>query len=74
MALVVQDDQPPFSFVVVTGEATWSEDPDELRTWATRLGGRYMAGLAEAYGASNGPRRAARPGHPDERRGRGRHR
>jgi PPOX class probable F420-dependent enzyme len=54
VALVVQDDQPPFSFVVVTGEATWSEDVDELRTWATRLGGRYMGpDRAEAYGARN---------------------
>ncbi len=55
VALVVQDDQPPFSFVVVEGPATWSDDLDEVRAWATRLGGRYMgADRAEEYGARNG--------------------
>jgi PPOX class probable F420-dependent enzyme len=54
VALVVQDDQPPFSAVIIDGEATWSEDPDELLAWATRLGGRYMgADRAEAFGARN---------------------
>ena len=55
VALVVQDDQPPFSFVIIDGEATWSEEPDERLAWATRLGGRYMgADQAEAMGARNG--------------------
>jgi hypothetical protein len=32
-----------------------SEDQDELRYWATRIGGRYMgAELVEAYGKRNG--------------------
>ena len=32
-----------------------SEDPDELRTWATRIGGRYMgADRAEEFGRRNG--------------------
>ena len=54
VALVVHDDQPPFSFVSLVGEATWSEDVDELRAWATRLGGRYMGpDRAEAFGARN---------------------
>jgi PPOX class probable F420-dependent enzyme len=54
VALCVQDDRPPFSFVVIQGVATYSEDPDELLAWATRLGGRYMgAEKAEAYGARN---------------------
>ncbi|HEY7072950.1 MAG TPA: PPOX class F420-dependent oxidoreductase [Acidimicrobiales bacterium] len=54
VALVVQDDQPPFSAVIIEGEATWSEDPDEVLAWATRLGGRYMgAEQAAAFGARN---------------------
>jgi PPOX class probable F420-dependent enzyme len=54
VALCVQDDRPPFSFVIVDGDATWSEDLDQLRYWATRLGGRYMgADRAEEYGARN---------------------
>jgi PPOX class probable F420-dependent enzyme len=54
VALVVQDDRPPFSFVIIQGEATWSEDMDQVRAWATRLGGRYMGpDRAEAYGARN---------------------
>ena len=55
VALCVQDDKPPFSFVLLEGLAQLSEDPDELRSWATRIGGRYMgAERAEAYGARNG--------------------
>jgi PPOX class probable F420-dependent enzyme len=54
VALCVQDDRPPFSFVIVDGDATWSEDLDQLRYWATRLGGRYMGpDRAEEYGARN---------------------
>jgi PPOX class probable F420-dependent enzyme len=55
VALCVQDDRPPFAFVLVEGEATWTEDPAELRAWATRIGGRYMgADRADEYGARNG--------------------
>jgi PPOX class probable F420-dependent enzyme len=54
VALVVHDERPPFSFVVIDGEATWSEEPDELLAWATRLGGRYMgADRAAAFGSRN---------------------
>jgi PPOX class probable F420-dependent enzyme len=53
--LVVQDDRPPYAFVVVTGTATWSDDIDDVRAWAARIGGRYMgADRAEEYGARNG--------------------
>lgn len=55
VALCVQDDRPPYSFVKVEGAATWSDDLPEVRTWATRIGGRYMgADRAEEYGARNG--------------------
>lgn len=49
------DEQPPFSFVTIAGTATTSSDADELLTWATRIGGRYMgADRAEEYGRRNG--------------------
>ena len=54
-SLCVQDDQPPFSFVTVEGPVTFEDDLDLVRTWAARIGGRYMgADRAEAYGARNG--------------------
>jgi len=54
-SMCVDDDRPPFSFVVVEGEVEIGDDPVELRHWATRIGGRYMgADQAEAYGARNG--------------------
>jgi PPOX class probable F420-dependent enzyme len=53
--LVVQDDRPPYSFVVITGTATWSDDLDDVRAWAARIGGRYMgADRAVEYGERNG--------------------
>jgi hypothetical protein len=55
VALCVDDERPPFAFVIVHGTATISEDPDELLAWATVLGGRYMgAGKSDDYGARNG--------------------
>jgi PPOX class probable F420-dependent enzyme len=55
VALCVQDDQPPFSFVTVEGRATWTDEVDEVRAWATRIGGRYMgADRADEFGARNG--------------------
>jgi PPOX class probable F420-dependent enzyme len=54
-ALVVQDDRPPYAFVSINGRATLSDDLDEVRRWAARIGGRYMgAERAEEYGARNG--------------------
>jgi PPOX class probable F420-dependent enzyme len=54
-SLCVDDDTPPYSFVTIMGEATISEDPGELRKWATILGGRYMGeDRAEEFGARNG--------------------
>jgi PPOX class probable F420-dependent enzyme len=55
VALCVQDDRPPFSFVIVEGRATWSDELDDVRAWAARIGGRYMgADRAEEFGARNG--------------------
>ncbi|OLZ72070.1 PPOX class F420-dependent enzyme [Streptomyces sp. IMTB 2501] len=55
IALCVDDDRPPFHFVVVNGRARLSEDLDEVRHWATRIAARYMGeDRAEEYGARNG--------------------
>ena len=55
VSLCVDDQEPPYSFVVITGEVTLSEDLDDLRHWASAIGGRYMgADRAAEYGARNG--------------------
>ncbi|MQA94803.1 MAG: TIGR03618 family F420-dependent PPOX class oxidoreductase [Streptosporangiales bacterium] len=55
IAICVEDDDPPFSFVSIEGEATLVDDPAESRRIATIVGGRYMgAGRAEEFGARNG--------------------
>ncbi|MEU9571860.1 PPOX class F420-dependent oxidoreductase [Streptomyces massasporeus] len=55
VALCVDDDRPPYSFVVLQGRARVSEDLDEVRHWATRIGARYMGEeRAEEFGARNG--------------------
>ncbi len=54
-ALAVDDETPPYAFVIVEGEVTLSEDPAALLHWATVIGGRYMgAERAEEYGRRNG--------------------
>ncbi len=54
-SLCVDDERPPFSFVVVEGRAELIDDVGELRRWATRIGGRYMGSeRAEEYGDRNG--------------------
>ena len=54
-ALCVDDDRPPYDYVVLQGRARISEDPEELRYWATRIGARYMGEeRAEEFGARNG--------------------
>lgn len=42
VCLCVDLPEPPYSFVMVEGEAELSEELDEMREWATRLGTRYM--------------------------------
>jgi len=55
VSLCIDDDTPPFAFVIVEGIATLSEEPDELLRWATSIAGRYMgADQAAAYGRRNG--------------------
>ncbi|MFI6370175.1 PPOX class F420-dependent oxidoreductase [Streptomyces sp. NPDC050546] len=55
VALCVDDDRPPYSFVVLQGRARVSEDLDAIRHWATRIGARYMGEeRAAEFGARNG--------------------
>ncbi|MCP3768440.1 PPOX class F420-dependent oxidoreductase [Streptomyces sp. MAR25Y5] len=55
VALCVDDDRPPFAFVVLRGRARISEDPEDLVRWATRIAARYMGqDRAEEFGARNG--------------------
>jgi PPOX class probable F420-dependent enzyme len=54
VALCVDDDSPPFSFVTIEGVARIGRDLDETLAWATRLGARYMgAERAEEFGWRN---------------------
>ncbi|MET9494244.1 PPOX class F420-dependent oxidoreductase [Streptomyces sp. NPDC006552] len=54
VALCVDDERPPFSFVTVQGRAELSEDPAALLDSATRIGGRYMGeDRAEEFGRRN---------------------
>jgi PPOX class probable F420-dependent enzyme len=54
VALMVDDQEPPFAFVSIEGNATLSDDLDEMRYWATRIAARYMGDdHAEAYGKRN---------------------
>ncbi|MFD8911450.1 PPOX class F420-dependent oxidoreductase [Streptomyces sp. NPDC059575] len=60
VALCVDDDRPPYSFVVLNGDARLTEDLDQVRHWATRIAARYMGEeRAEEFGARNGV-----PGEP----------
>jgi PPOX class probable F420-dependent enzyme len=54
VAVVVDDEAPPFAFVHLRGKVTLSEDPDELLRFATAIGGRYMgAEKADEFGRRN---------------------
>ncbi|MCX5408851.1 PPOX class F420-dependent oxidoreductase [Streptomyces sp. NBC_00335] len=54
VALCVDDDRPPFSYVVLQGRAEISEDLDAMLPWSTRIGARYMgADQGEAFGRRN---------------------
>ena len=54
-SLCVDDDRPPFCFVVLEGPVDLITDLAEVRRVAEQLGGRYMgADQAVAYGARNG--------------------
>lgn len=55
VSLCVDDETAPYAYLVIEGIATWTTDLDELLTWSTRIGGRYMGeARAEEFGKRNG--------------------
>jgi len=54
-SLVVDLEEPPYGYVKVDGSVTITQDPSEVKRYATLIGGRYM-GLdrAEEFGERNG--------------------
>ena len=53
-AMMVDDERPPFSYVMVEGTVTISDDVGEMLPLATRIGGRYMGETkAEEFGRRN---------------------
>ena len=55
IAFCVDDETPPYAYIIIEGTASFSTDSDALLYWATHIAGRYMGeDLAEAYGKRNG--------------------
>ncbi len=55
ISLFVDDDTPPYAYVMIDGTVTLSEDRNELVRWATAIGARYLgADRAEEFGRRNG--------------------
>ena len=54
VSMCVDDERPPFAFVVIEGRADVSDDLDVMLEWAARIGSRYMgADRADEYGRRN---------------------
>ena len=54
VSLCLDDEEPPFHFVLVESTSEMTDDDPDLLHWAPRFGGRYMgAELAESYGRRN---------------------
>ena len=54
VALSVDDEKPPYAFVLIEGTVTIQEKAPDLLYWATRIAGKYMGEeLGEAYGKRN---------------------
>lgn len=50
----MDEEEPPFAFVLIEGTARISERDPDLRYWTTRIAGRYMGEkLAGSYGERN---------------------
>ncbi|NLE81488.1 MAG: PPOX class F420-dependent oxidoreductase [Rhodococcus sp.] len=53
--LCVDDEHPPFSFVLVTGSTVVSEELSDVRHWARRIAARYMGeDRADEFGDRSG--------------------
>jgi PPOX class probable F420-dependent enzyme len=54
VSFCVDDERPPYAFVVIRGRARLGADIDTMLHWATRIGARYMGEeAAEQFGARN---------------------
>ncbi len=54
VTLLVDEETPPYAFVLIEGIATLSTDLEEMLPWSTAIGGRYMgAENAEVFGKRN---------------------
>lgn len=54
-SLVVDLEEPPYGYVMIEGIVTISDDLDDVKRFATEIGGRYMgADRASEYGERNG--------------------
>ena len=54
VSICIDEEIPPFAFVIVEGTVTITEEPQERLYWATRIAKRYMGSeLAETYGKRN---------------------
>jgi PPOX class probable F420-dependent enzyme len=54
VTICVDDENPPYSFIIVEGIATLEAHSKDLKLWATRIGGRYMGSdKAEQFGERN---------------------
>jgi PPOX class probable F420-dependent enzyme len=54
VCMVVDDQTPPYSFVMIEGRVVLGEDLDEMLQWTTRIGDRYMGPeRAQEYGRRN---------------------
>jgi PPOX class probable F420-dependent enzyme len=55
VSLCVDDDKPPYAFVIIEGNAAFATPtPEEFLHSATRIARRYMGdALAESYGKRN---------------------
>ena len=54
VSFCVDDDSPPYAFVIIEGDAKFSDEQKNLLKWNTIIGGRYMGKeLADVYGKRN---------------------
>ncbi len=54
VSICVDEESPPYAFVIIQGTAKFSDNKKNLLKWNTILGGRYMGEkLAEVYGKRN---------------------
>jgi PPOX class probable F420-dependent enzyme len=54
VSICVDDQKPPFAFVMIEGTASIEEHPNNFEHWTTKIARRYMGPeLAESYGKRN---------------------